>query len=87
MISKWTGKQGILWVAVPAGRQTLTLYIAYNFVGMGILETLVMRGGQSITVAVVAAVLFCAVATIYALLWRRWFRRGPIEVLMRTLTG
>jgi len=87
MISKRTGKQGILRVAVPAGRQTLTLYIAHILVGMGILEVLGMHGGQSITAAVVAAALFCAVATIYALLWRRWFRRGPIEALMRSQTG
>ena len=87
MISKWAGKHGILRVVVPAGRQTLSLYIAHILVGMGILEALGMLGGQSITVAVIAAVLFCTVATIYALLWARWFRRGPIEALMRTLAG
>ena len=87
MISKWTDKHGILRIVVPAGRQTLSLYIAHILVGMGILEALGMLRGQSITAAVIAAVLFCTVATIYALLWARWFRRGPIESLMRTLAG
>lgn len=87
MISKWADKHGILRIVAPAGRQTLTLYIAHILVGMGILEALGMLGGQSITAAVISAVLFCTVATIYALLWARWFRRGPIEALMRTLAG
>ena len=87
MISRWTDKHGILQALVPAGRQTLTLYIAHILVGMGILESLGMIGGQSIAAAVIAAALFCAVATIYALLWARWFRRGPLEALMRTLAG
>ena len=87
MIAEWASKHGIVQVVVPAGRQTLSLYIAHILVGMGILEALGMLGGQSITVAVTAAVLFCVVATIYSLLWARWFRRGPLETLMRTLAG
>lgn len=87
MIAEWANKHGIVRVVVPAGRQTLSLYIAHILVGMGTLEAFGMLGGQSITVAVIAAVLFCIVATIYALLWARWFRRGPIETLMRTLAG
>ena len=87
MISKWAEKHGILRILVPAGRQTLTLYIAHILIGMGILEALGLLGGQSIQAAVIAAVLFCAVATIYAWLWARRFRRGPIEALMRILAG
>ncbi len=87
LIAEWAKKHGILRVVVPAGRQTLSLYIAHILVGMGTLEALGMLEEQSIAVAVIAAVLFCIVATICALLWARWFRRGPLETLMRTLTG
>lgn len=78
---------GILRVVVPAGRQTLTLYIAHILVGMGTLEAMGLLGGQSITAAVVAAALFCGGATIYALIWSRWFKRGPVEAMMRRLAG
>lgn len=78
---------GVLRVLVPAGRQTLTLYIAHILLGMGSLEALGLLGGQTVGQAVWASVLFCASATVYALIWAKWFRRGPIESLMRTLAG
>lgn len=78
---------GILRIFVPAGRQTLTLYIAHILVGMGILEALGMLGGQTVAQAVWASVLFCAFATVYALFWAKWFKRGPIEALMRKVAG
>ncbi|MBN8291439.1 DUF418 domain-containing protein [Rhodobacter sp. NTK016B] len=78
---------GVLGLLVPAGRQTLTLYIAHVLVGMGTLEALDMLGGQTIAQAVGAALLFCLAATLYALIWARWFKRGPIEALMRKLAG
>lgn len=78
---------GVLRLLVPAGRQTLTLYIAHILVGMGALEALGLLGGQTVAQAVAASMLFCFAATIYALLWSRWFKRGPIEALMRKLAG
>lgn len=78
---------GILPLLVPAGRQTLTLYIAHILLGMGMLETLGMLGGQTVGQAVAASLLFCAIATLYAWLWSRWFKRGPVEALMRRTAG
>ncbi len=78
---------GVLDLVVPAGRQTLTLYIAHILVGMGTLEALRMLGGQTIGQAVSASLLFCGLATLYALIWKRWFKRGPIEAMMRKLAG
>lgn len=78
---------GVLDLVVPAGRQTLTLYIAHILVGMGTLEALGMLGGQTIGQALSASLLFCGLATLYALIWKRWFKRGPIEAMMRKLAG
>lgn len=85
--SGWFERNGILRVITPAGRQTLTLYIAHILVGMGTLEALGLLGGQSLTTAVTAALLFCAVAVAYALVWSRYFKRGPIEAVMRKIAG
>ena len=87
LIAEWTQKRGLMQLIVPAGRQTLTLYIAHILIGMGVLEAIGLLGGQSITTAVAVALLFCLTATVYALLWARRFKRGPIETLMRTLSG
>ena len=70
----------------PAGRQTLSLYIAHILVGMGILEALGMIGGQTPSMALAAAVLFCLAATLFAYIWSRVFQHGPIEALMRRIS-
>lgn len=54
---------------------------------MGTLEALGMFGGQTVTQTVGASVLFCIATTVYALIWARWFKRGPIEAAMRKIAG
>lgn len=78
---------GILGLLTPAGRQTLTLYIAHILLGMGTLDALGMLGGQSTATAVLASLIFCLLATVYALIWSWYFKRGPVEALMRKLAG
>ena len=86
-VAPWAAKVGLLGVVTPAGRQTLTLYIAHVLIGMGALDALGMLGGQSLGVSVGASVVFCALATVYAWLWARVFKRGPIEAAMRAIAG
>lgn len=78
---------GVLDAVTPAGRQTLTLYIAHILLGMGTLEALGMLGGQSAEAAFAAAVLFCLGAAMFAWMWSRRWKRGPMEMLMRRLAG
>lgn len=85
--SDWFEASGILRVVATAGRQTLTLYIAHILIGMGTLEALGMLGGQSLSTSVTAALLFCTIAVVYALVWSRYFKRGPIEAAMRKIAG
>lgn len=80
-------KVGCLDVLIPAGRQTLTLYIAHILIGMGTLEAMGLLGGQTLSQSVLASVTFCAAATVYAFFWAKAFKRGPIEALMRKLAG
>lgn len=80
-------RSGILAAVAPAGRQTLTLYIAHILIGMGALEELGLLGGQSLNAALLASAAFCAAATLYAYLWSKRFKRGPVEALMRRVAG
>lgn len=80
-------RSGILAAVAPAGRQTLTLYIAHILIGMGALEELGLLGGLSLNAALLASVTFCAAATLYAYLWSKRFKRGPVEALMRRVAG
>lgn len=87
MVSDRLKAIGLLGLLAPAGRQTLTLYIAHILIGMGILEALGRLGGQTVGQAVGASVLFCLAATMYAWIWAQWYKRGPIEALMRKVAG
>ena len=78
---------GVLGVVTPAGRQTLTLYIAHILIGMGTLEALGMLGDQGISAAFAASLVFCCLATAYAWIWSHKFKRGPIEAVMREVAG
>ena len=85
--ASWFSRIGVLSIVAPAGRQTLTLYIAHIIFGMGVLDELGLLGAQSIESALIAAFIFCVVAVIYALFWSRYFKRGPIEMAMRKVAG
>jgi uncharacterized protein len=83
----------LLTILVTPGRQTLTLYFAHIFIGMGLLDVfgLVASPGNSVTTtmsqSVVMALAFGLAALIYANIWSRFFKRGPVEWLMRRLAG
>ena len=85
--SHWFERVGWLRFVTPTGRQTLTLYIAHILVGMGALEAMNMIGGQSLAAAIAASILFCALATVYAFVWAKYFKRGPVEAVMRKVAG
>lgn len=72
---------------LPAGRQTLTLYIAHIYIGMGTLEALDMLGNRHTLSILIATAVFSSSAVVFAWLWSLRFRRGPLEELMRRLTG
>lgn len=86
-IAAWLDRRGLLAVFTRPGRQTLTLYFAHIVIGMGALDALGLLHGQSLVVAVAAALIFTALAILYAAIWARYFSRGPLEMLMRRLAG
>lgn len=70
------------------GKQTLTLYVAHILIGMGILEEMGLLDGTLTAPQITAyGLAFVATTSIFALLWFRLFRRGPLEAIMRKLTG
>lgn len=71
---------------VATGQLALTLYVAHVVLGMGLLEALGRLENQTLPFAVLAASAFCGAGVIFAFLWRRRFRRGPLEAVMRALT-
>jgi uncharacterized membrane protein YeiB len=77
-----------LWVKpfVATGQISLTLYVAHVIVGMGTLEEMGLLYNQSSSFAIMAAGIFYAVSMGFALIWKRFFKLGPLEWGMRRLT-
>lgn len=72
---------------VATGQLALTLYLAHVVLGMGVLEAIGRLKKQTLPFALLAALVFCIMSVVFAQLWRKRFKRGPLEAIMRTLTG
>ncbi|MEL6672811.1 MAG: DUF418 domain-containing protein [Bacteroidota bacterium] len=70
------------------GQLALTFYVAHVILGMGILEDLssVEYGAYSIEFSVGYALLFSLFCMLFAEIWLRYKKAGPLEWVMRKLT-
>jgi uncharacterized membrane protein YeiB len=74
---------------VKTGQLALTFYVAHVIIGMGIIEALdpAKMGAYSIEFSLSYAFIFSLFCIIFALLWRKNNPSGPLEWLMRKVTG
>ncbi|WP_395373996.1 heparan-alpha-glucosaminide N-acetyltransferase domain-containing protein [Marinicella sp. W31] len=86
LLTKPLSQFRLLPILISAGQQTLTWYVAHIIIGMSLLESMHMIGNQNSATANQAAVIFCSTAIIVGYAWSHFFRRGPLETLMRRLT-
>jgi uncharacterized protein len=76
------------WAPLAAtGQMALTWYVAHIVLGLGAVEALGLAGTQPLPVAAGWGALFFAAAVVASWLWKRAFRHGPLEKLMRALAG
>lgn len=74
-------------IFVPTGQIALSIYFAHATGGLFFLSILSEVYGQSASLAAATALGFCLASMVFAVLWRLRFERGPVEILMRKLTG
>jgi len=72
---------------IITGQYALTFYVAHVVIGMGILEETGKLENQKLSMAVFSAMIFCLGGMIVSLGWSRFFRRGPLEWVLRKVTG
>ncbi|WP_135210825.1 DUF418 domain-containing protein [Vitreimonas flagellata] len=77
----------IVRALIHAGQLALTIYVAHALLGVVIPRDVFGIETFDLVLVLAYALTFCAVAVIAAHLYRRKFSRGPIESLMRMLTG
>lgn len=72
---------------IASGQMSLTIYVAHVLVGMGFLDMLGRLENHSSLFVFWYAVAFYALALIFAVFWLMKYKRGPLEMLMRSLVS
>ncbi len=80
---------GARWLEpfISVGQLALTIYVAHVVIGMGGLEMLGMLENRSLIFATTSAIIFYGASMLFAFLWRKRFKRGPLEWVMRRATA
>jgi uncharacterized membrane protein YeiB len=72
---------------VATGQLALTLYLAHVLIGMGALNAVGLLKKQPLPFALGSAAVFCAGAVLFSYAWRKRYEKGPLEWVMRKVTG
>jgi uncharacterized membrane protein YeiB len=73
--------------AYAAEVMSLTWYFAHIVIGLGTVDALGLSTSQPLPVAEACGALFFAAAVFLSWLWKRRYRHGPLEWVMRTVAG
>jgi uncharacterized protein len=70
------------------GQLALTFYVAHVILGMGVVEAIkpAKMGYYSIEFSVGYALVFSLICILFAVIWKRYKKAGPLEWIMRKLT-
>lgn len=82
-------ENNIIKALIYTGQLALSIYIAHVVIGMLAIEVIfgVVEQSFSIEFIVIYATLFSLASVIFSVLWRKKYKRGPLEKLMRIITG
>jgi uncharacterized protein len=89
--STWAAERFSLWmpvrVMVAAGQMAFTWYVGHIVLGLGAVILLGLYDRQPVGVGVGTGAAFFALACVVSLPWRRRWKHGPLEWLMRSVAG
>jgi uncharacterized membrane protein YeiB len=89
LVAKRFEKSIIIDALNKTGQLALTLYVAHVIIGMGIIEVLnpSKMGNYSIAFSVAYAIVFSLLCIFFAVIWRKYKKAGPLEWVLRKITG
>jgi len=82
------GKNRLIIALSKTGQLALTFYVAHVIIGMGIVQILNpdKMGNYSIQFSILYALFFSVISVVFAMIWTKHKKHGPLEWLMRKLT-
>lgn len=89
LVGRKYSNRPLIDVLNKTGKMALTFYVAHVIVGMGLIEILLPEkmGKSTADFSLVYALLFSMICVIFAFFWLKKKKSGPLEYLMRKLTG
>lgn len=72
---------------VSTGQMVLTHYIGHVVIAMGTLEAMGKLYNQNLFTAFGVSVGYFMISVLFSVLWHKKFSKGPVETLMRKITG
>lgn len=72
---------------VPLGQLALTHYVGHVVIGMVLLEIFGLIQGQMLAFSIACALFYGIFAVVFSFFWRKKFRKGPLEAIMRKVAG
>jgi uncharacterized membrane protein YeiB len=76
----------VKWLSIT-GQFALSIYVAHVVVGMGLLEAFGLLYERDLLFSFGTAIGFTLFSIIFSVFWRMKFNRGPLELVMRKITG
>lgn len=76
-------RSGIARFLAQPGRVALTLYVAHIYLGLIFVDPGHANRSASSLTALIYALGFCIISVLFALVWTRRFKSGPLEAAMR----
>ncbi len=72
---------------MTTGQYALSFYVAHILIGMGIMEAFGwLESGRALGFALLYSTAFYGAGMLFTWFWRKRYKRGPFEALMRRLT-
>lgn len=65
----------------------LTHYVAHVLIAMAILEVVGILYSRPIWFAVTISLVWFAFSVVFSVFWLKYFKKGPLEILMRKISG
>lgn len=87
MLASFAVVRRVLRPFIVAGQMALTLYVAHVVVGFYVLKWIGRLQGENLTFIAFYVVCAWVAAVAFANWWRVHWRRGPLEAVMRWMTG
>ena len=87
MVASFAFCRRVLKPMVWTGQMALSLYVGHVLVGFGILALIGKLRGEDLSFIAFYIITCWVAAVAFACLWRSHFKRGPLEAVMRWMTG